>query len=124
MTTLTTNWRIALAGALLASAGTLALPFGSQAAAPAPAPKAPSVTTGGFVVVSTSSVRLKGGVDPRGLATVYYFQFGTTTRYGARTSSASAGSGAKGVKVSRTITGLSSGVTYHYRLIARNAAAP
>ncbi len=121
MTTLTTNRRIVLAGALLMSAA-LARPFGSQAATATPAPKAPSVNTGGFVVVNPSSVALEGSVNPRGLATVYYFQFGTTTRYGARTSPASAGSGVEAVKVSQTIAGLSPGATYHYRLIARNAA--
>ena len=45
MTTLTTNRRIALTGALLASAA-LALPCGSLAAtpAPAPAPKPPTAS--------------------------------------------------------------------------------
>lgn len=121
MTTLKTIRRIALAGAVLASA-MLALPFGSLAAIRTPVPKAPSVNTGGFTVVSTSSVTLKGGVNPHGIPTVYAFQYGTTTGYGTQTSPASVGNGAKGVDVSQTITGLSPGVTYHYRLIAKNAA--
>jgi len=132
VTRLTSNRRIALAvgarrialtlGALLASAA-LGPAFGSQAAATAPpAPKAPSVSTGGFTVVGASSVTLKGSVNPRGLATVYAFQFGTTTGYGAQMAPVTAGNGTTGVTVSQTITGLSPGITYHYRLIATNAA--
>jgi hypothetical protein len=120
MTSLTTNRRIALAGALLASAA-LALPFGSQAATTAPAPKAPTVNTGGFATVGTSAVTLKGSVNPHGLVTVYAFQFGTTTGYGAQTAPVSAGNGTTGVTVSQMITGLPPSVTYHYRLIATNA---
>ncbi|MGO9248033.1 MAG: hypothetical protein ACLQQB_08725 [Solirubrobacteraceae bacterium] len=125
MTTLTTNRRIAPATAavsvLLASMA-LALPFGSQAATTAPAPKAPTVSTGGYVKASTSSVTLKGNVNPHGLATVYAFQFGTTTGYGAQTAPVSAGNGTTGIGVSQTITGLPPGVAYHYRLIATNGA--
>ncbi len=121
MTSLTTNRRIVLAGALLASAA-LALPFGSRAATTAPAPKAPSVNTGGFMAVGTSAVTLKGSVNAHGLVTVYAFQFGTTTGYGAQTAPVSAGNGTTGVTVSQTITGLPPGVAYHYRLIATNNA--
>lgn len=121
MTTLTTSRRIAVTGALLASAA-LALPFGSQAAKTTPAPKAPSVYTGGFAVVSASSVTLKGSVTPHRLATAYKFQYGTATSYGAQTSSTSVGNGVTAVRVNQTISGLSPGATYHYRLIARNAA--
>ena len=126
MTTLTTNRRrIALTGVLLTSAAlalALMLPFGSRAATTAPAPKAPTVHTGGYVKASASSVTLKGNVNPHGLETVYAFQFGTTTGYGAQTAPVSAGNGTTGVAVSQTITGLPPGVTYHYRLIATNGA--
>jgi len=105
-------------GALLACA--LALPLGSSAATTAPAPKAPSVYTGGFTTVGTASVTFKGTVNPHGLATVYAFQFGTTTGYGAQTTLASAGNGTTSIAVSQTITGLPPGATYHYRLIATN----
>lgn len=113
----------AAAGALLASAAlALALPFGSRAAATTdPAPKPPSVSTGGFTVVGASSVTLNGHVNPHGLATVYAFQFGTTTGYGAQMAPVSAGNGTTEIKVSQTITGLPPGVTYHYRLIATNS---
>lgn len=118
---------IAVTCALLAGAA-LALPVGSHAAAAPPTPKPPTVYTGGYTTTETSpttgtsSVTLKGSVSPRGLATVYAFQFGTTTGYGAQTAPASAGNGTTSIAVSQTITGLPPGVTYHYRLIATNAA--
>ena len=121
MTMFTTSWRVALTGALLASAA-LALPCGSQAATTAPAPKAPSVYTGGSAGVSTSSVTLNGSVTPHGLETSYVFQYGTTTGYGAQTPPASVGSGTAAVQVSQSITGLQPYTTYHYRIVATSAA--
>ena len=107
-----------LACALLVCA---ALPAGSIAAATASAPKPPGVYTGGYTT-SGSTVTLKGGVNPHGLATVYAFQFGTTTGYGAQTAPVSVGNGTTTVAVSQTIAGLPAGATYHYRIIATNGA--
>jgi hypothetical protein len=126
MTTLTSDRRrIALAataaGVLLASIALL-LPFSSQAATTAPAPKPPTVNTGGYSQASSTSVTLHGNVNPHGLATVYAFQFGTTTGYGAQTAPVSAGNGTTGIAVNQTIAGLPPGATYHYRLIATNSA--
>ena len=121
MTTFTTSRRVALVGALLMSAA-LAWPFVSRAATTAPAPKAPSVYTGASPQVSATSATLRGGVISHGIETRYAFQYGTTTGYGAQTSPASAGNGTTEIKVSQTITGLQPGTTYHYRLVAANAA--
>ena len=112
------RWGVAVAGALLA--GALALPLGSSAATTAPATKAPTVYTGGYTTTGTTSVTLKGSVNPHGLGTVYAFQFGTTTGYGAQTAPTSTGNGTTTIAVSQTITGLPAGATYHYRLIATN----
>lgn len=126
MKTLTTNRRLALVGASLAGlvpAGVvLALPPSSRAAASIVAPKAPAASTGGPSLVSLSSVTLKGGVNPHGLETVYAFQFGTTTGYGAQTAPVSVGNGTKEVKVTQTLTGLQPGTTYHFRLVATSGA--
>jgi hypothetical protein len=113
--------RLGLVGALLLGA-TLALPYNSQAASPALSPRAPSVHTGGLPQISTVSATLKGTINPHGLETVYAFQFGTTAGYGAQTAPVSAGSGTAEVKVSQTIAGLQPGTTYHFRLVATNAA--
>lgn len=120
MAMFTIGRRVALAGALLISA-VLVLPLVSHAAT-APAPKAPSVYTGAFSQVSTTSATLKGSVNPHGIETVYAFQFGTTTGYGAQTAPVSVGNGTTEVKVSQTIAGLQPGTTYHYRLVATNGA--
>jgi hypothetical protein len=122
MGTSMSGWRIALAlSAMLGLLGYAALvgAVGSRAAT-APAPKPPSVYTGSFATPSMSSVTLKGSVNPHGLATVYAFQFGTTTGYGAQTGPVSAGNGTTSISVSQTLNGLPPGTTYHYRLIATN----
>ena len=86
------------------------------------APTAPSVTTGAASQVHQTSAVLNGTVDPKGQATTYYFQYGTSTAYGLQTGPANAGSGNGNVAVNSTITGLTSATTYHYRLVAQNAS--
>ena len=82
---------------------------------------APTAVTGPPSQVGQTSAVLNGTVDPQGQATSYYFQYGTTTAYGVQTTPASAGSGSGNVSVHSTITGLTPGTTYHYRLVAGNA---
>ena len=78
----------------------------------------PDVTTGSASGIGTSSATLNGTVDPNGRDTTYYFEYGTTTSYGTKTSSKSAGSATSGQSESAAITGLQSGRTYHFRLVA------
>jgi hypothetical protein len=82
---------------------------------------APTVTTGGAAQVTVTSATLTGTVNPRGLATSYYFQYGTTTAYGSRTPSSAAGNGSTPAAAAAQITGLGSHTKYHYRLIAHNS---
>jgi hypothetical protein len=84
------------------------------------------VATGGVSNLTPTSVVLGGSVNPKGQATNYVFQYGTTRAYGAQTSLASAGSGTASVKVSQAVAGLQANTTYHYRILATNAggAAP
>jgi hypothetical protein len=94
---------------------------GLCAIAPAAASAAtPLVTTGGAAQVTISSATLTGTVNPRGLSTSYFFQYGTTTAYGSRTASTAAGKGGAGVAAAAQITGLGSNTRYHYRLVAHN----
>ena len=81
----------------------------------------PAVVTGPPSRVHQTSAILNGTVDPKGEATSYYFQYGTSTAYGLQSSPATAGSGSGNVAVHSTITGLTTGTTYHYRLVAQNA---
>ncbi|HEX7289671.1 MAG TPA: hypothetical protein VF250_00975 [Conexibacter sp.] len=90
--------------------------FRTTGTAPPP-PTAPSATTGAADVNGTSAT-LGGSVNPNGVATSYYFEFGTTANYGQQTPPQSAGSGSAAVSVSGSLSGLVANATYHYRLVA------
>src|SRR5512142_978327 len=91
-------------------------------AAVAVAASSPAVTTGGHSGVADTRAALHGSVNPNGSATTYYFQWGLTNAYGLQSVARSAGHGTKAVAVSAIATGLIPGTTYHYRLVATNAA--
>jgi len=80
----------------------------------------PTVATGVASSVSTHSATLSASVNPNGLSTTYAFQYGTTTNYGSQTSTKSIGSGSTTLSVQVAISNLSSGATYHYRVVATN----
>ncbi len=81
----------------------------------------PTVTTGSATSLTTNSAILNTTVNPNGISTTYYFDYGTTTSYGSKTTETDAGSGTEEVSVSADITGLSEGTTYHFRLVAINS---
>ena len=72
--------------------------------------------------VDMSSATVNGMVNPNGLGTTYYFEYGTTTSYGSITGPRSAGAGWADVDVDATIAALSPNTTYYYRLVATNNA--
>jgi hypothetical protein len=82
---------------------------------------APSATTLAASGVTTSGAGLNGTVNPNGFATSSYFEYGTTTAYGSQTATNNAGSGSSGVAVDANISGLPSGSTTHFRLVASGA---
>jgi phosphodiesterase/alkaline phosphatase D-like protein len=83
---------------------------------------APSVATGSVSAVAPTSATLHGSVTPNGLATTWWFEYGTSTSYGSKTAPQSAGSGASARSVSAGIKSLRAGTTYHYRLVAQNSS--
>jgi hypothetical protein len=83
---------------------------------------APDVVTAPAGAIGPTSASLGGTVDPNGSATGWWVEYGTTTGYGSRTDTRSAGSGTSPVSVSARLTGLTAGVTYHFRLVAANDA--
>jgi hypothetical protein len=87
---------------------------------PAPTAK-PTASTRAATDLTATSARLNGTVNPNGLATTYYFEYGKDTSYGSKTAAASAGSGKANVSVSASVTRLSAGV-YHFRLVASSSA--
>jgi hypothetical protein len=82
----------------------------------------PVVLTGSAQGPSTSGATLTGSVNPSGNATTWWFEYGTSTSYGSKTTSKSAGSGTAATGVSAAITNLTAGTTYHYRLVAQSSA--
>lgn len=87
----------------------------------AAAPTKPGVTTGAASNVVQTSARVAGTVDPNGVTTAYYFQYGTTAAYSAATPEAGlTGDGNKNISVD--LAGLTAATKYHYRLVARNSA--
>jgi hypothetical protein len=82
---------------------------------------APTASTGTAGAVTEQSATLSGSVNPNGVPTAYWFEYGPTTAYGSTTLSVDAGSGGA-VTATATLGGLSPATTYHYRLVAANSA--
>ena len=80
----------------------------------------PLVTTMPATLVTGTSATLNGTVNPNGLATDYYFKWGTTTSYGNVTPTLPAGTVSTVVPVFADLTGLTAGITYHFSLVAAN----
>ena len=105
--------------ATIAAAG-LTLPFASYAASTAQL-KTRAVTGAALHVLATSA-QLTAVVYPNGSLTTYYFQWGPTPAYGSQTPTLSVGNGTTKVKVGQSVTGLRPTETYHFRVVAVNAA--
>ncbi len=92
----------------------------------------PSVEALSAQNLASGEVRLAGKVDPEGLATHYYFQYGTAdcaSDEGACTDlPAAPGQELPGVFGAQSVSAIASGLapssTYYYRLIASNADGP
>jgi hypothetical protein len=83
---------------------------------------APTASTDPAGAVTDVAATLAGTVNPKGSPTSYHFEYGTSTAYGASTADTDAGSGVGAVAVSAGVSGLAPGTTYHYRVVASNAA--
>jgi len=83
---------------------------------------APTVSTDPADSITSTSAMLTGTVNPNGLSTQTYFQWGTSTSYGNTTPSQSIGGGTSNVSVAAMLSSLSPSTTYHYRVVASNSA--
>ena len=81
----------------------------------------PVVITNPATLIASFSARINGTVDPHGLATTVYFQYGTTTGYGLTTAIQSK-TGHTYQNVAAHISGLTANTTYHFRIVATNSA--
>src|SRR5579862_9033329 len=86
------------------------------------AQSAPVVRTDPASGVTAIGGNVNGLVIPNGLDTVVFFHYGLTGSYGGVTQTQDIGSGAAGVSVSGTLSGLQPGTLYHYALTATNSA--
>ncbi len=96
--------------------GLAALPAGVASAV------VPTVRTLAPTGVTVQSATLRGAVNPRSLATTYFFQYGPTAAYGAQTAPTALAAGAAAVNVSAPSVGLVPAATFHVRLVATNAS--
>jgi hypothetical protein len=95
--------------------------FTTQGAPPPSPPSPPTATTRSATSIGTTSATVRGGVNPRRATTTYYFEFGLTAAYGTQTAARSLSAGNSTRSVRARLTGLQPGMTYHYRVVAKNA---
>src|SRR5439155_655796 len=81
----------------------------------------PVVITNPATLIASFSATLNGSVDPHGLTTTVYFQYGTTTSYGLTTATQSK-TGNTYQNMAANISSLSASTTYHFRIVATNSA--
>jgi phosphodiesterase/alkaline phosphatase D-like protein len=89
------------------------------------APSAPVVSTNNASNVRNKNATLNGTVNPDGADTTYWFEYSTDPLMSSSalqtTAKTSADSGTSNVKASVSITGLTVGTNYYYRLVAQNS---
>jgi hypothetical protein len=113
-----TQYLVRLVASREFGAGSFTTPAQPFTTLPAP----PDVSGVGVREVTDRTAVLAGRVDPNRSHTTYRFEYGTDTSYGSATAVDNAGSGATPVPVSKVVTGLRPGTTYHFRLVATSAA--
>ena len=85
---------------------------------------APEVTTLAATSVGATAATLNGTVTPNGLATNAWFEYGTDPPLASpiSTSTQAMGSGTTSQPVNAGLTGLFTGTTYYYRVVAGNSS--
>jgi hypothetical protein len=85
----------------------------------------PDVVTDPAQDITPDHASLTGRLNAHNAPTTYFFEYGTDTGYGTHVpdgNGADGGSSIFGIEVQQNIYGLKPGTTYHYRLVAHNAA--
>jgi hypothetical protein len=82
----------------------------------------PSVFTGVATGIGPSQATLNGTVNPNGLATTAFFQYGPTTAYGAQTPAQTLAANASVTPVSAVISTLACSSVYYVRAVATNSS--
>jgi hypothetical protein len=84
-------------------------------------PRAPVASTGSVTEGLPAGAVVTGMVNPEGIETEYSVEYGETESYGFKAPTRDVAANGEPVPVSEVITGLTTGRTYHYRLVANNA---
>jgi hypothetical protein len=80
----------------------------------------PVLVASPVTVLSLNSAQLNGLVKPSVLDSAAWFEWGTTLSYGSTTAVINVGHTSASTPLSATLTGLSPGVTYHFRVAGTN----
>ena len=81
---------------------------------------APSIINNYLTNVSHNTATFYATLNPNGLDTNAYFEYGATTAYGTTSNTYALGNSTTSINVSVDITGLASSTAYHFRLAAAN----
>jgi hypothetical protein len=81
----------------------------------------PSAVTKSATEVFAREATLDATVNPEGIKTTYWFEYGTTTSYGTKTSEQTLSGGTTATNVSAILKSLTAGTTYHFRIAMSNA---
>jgi len=87
----------------------------------------PAITAAAAANLARTSADLLAQINPDNGATVYHIEYGSTKSYGVRVpaepaADPSIGEGSQPVAIKQHIAGLEAGLTYHFRVVAKNAA--
>lgn len=80
----------------------------------------PLVATVKATNVTSASATLRGTVNPNGVATTAWFEWGAGSAFSSATARTNLNSGSSPLNVGNSISGLTPGVIYHYRVAASN----
>jgi hypothetical protein len=78
---------------------------------------APAATTGGVTSPGRTTATLTGTINPNGVDTTSFFEYGTSTAVDQVTGSVDSGSGTSDVSASVDVSGLQPATTYYYRVV-------
>lgn len=88
----------------------------------APPATAPAVTTGAASAVTDTGATFGGTANDNGAVTTCVFDYGTTTMYGSQSAAQTLPAGSGATPIAATVTGLSGGTLYNFRLRCSNSA--
>ncbi len=83
---------------------------------------APSIEGESFSDVGSSNATLNAQIDPNGVATSYYWEYGPSEAYGSRTPEVSLGESESTLPAPAHLEGLAANSEYHFRIVAVNPA--